>query len=221
MSLKHTKKTHPQWDKNEHSINLSTQCTCTTSNGITCCQNRCSKQWRTNRRQTVLSFIHLGFFSLGKMALSMFPYPNQWPTVLSPCSVVAWQPGCDDKSFTLWFYGRLQKSVSIWPRVHHASHLFFKSQQNVFSTKQQVLADLFAEWAVIRYNLLAVISNHEDNKLVGMFFLFAPTSTYNCFIFSPYITLFLYTFLLLTCTFCFRVDSHLVSPVVIISQVLR
>lgn len=103
------------------------------------------------------------FFSLEKMALLMFPYPNQWPTVVSPCSVVAWQPGCDDKSFTLWFYGRLRKSVSIWPRVHHASHLFSKSQQNVFSTKQP---DLCAEWAVIQYNLLAVILNQEDNKLV-------------------------------------------------------
>lgn len=170
-------------------------------------------------------------FFLGKMALLMFLYPNQWPTVLSPCSVVAWQPGCDDKSFTLWFYGRLQKSVSIWPRVHHASHLFFKSQQNLFSTKQQVLPDLFAEWAVIRYNLLAVISNHEDNKLVillprpGCFFFShqLPLTT----VLSSRLTL-LYFFTLFCCWLApFVLVQTLIwsllfsLSVVIISQVLR
>lgn len=107
---------------------------------------------------------------------------------MSPCSiVVAWQPCCDDKPLTLWSCGRLQKSVSIWPRVNHVSYLFPKSQQ-IFTSKWQILPDLCAERAIIRYNLLAVISNRKDNKLVillprpGCFFLLAPTSTYNCFI---------------------------------------
>lgn len=132
------------------------------------------------------------------MALLMFPDPNQWPTVVSPCSVVAWQPGCDDKSFTLWFYGRLQKSVSIWPRVNHASRLFFKFQQIFFffTSKWQILPDLCAEQAVIRYNLPAVVSNYEDNKLVilfprpGCFFFFSHQLPLRTVLSSPFTSLY-------------------------------
>lgn len=139
------------------------------------------------------------------MALLMFPDPNQWPAVVSPCSdVVAWQPWWQ----VLHTCGRLQKSVSIWLRGNRTSYLFSKSHQ-IFASKQQILPHLCIERAIIRYNLTARILLSSSQGQKGLFFF--ATFTYNCFILSPHIPLFLHSFLLLTCTF-FTLLSHPYSP---------
>lgn len=141
----------------------------------------------------------------------MFPDPNQWPAVVSPCSdVVAWQPWWQVFHTLVW-------SVSIWPRVNRTSYLFHKSPP-IFASKQQILPDLCLERVIIWYNLLAGFSAWEDNKLVilllrpgwGFFFLQLSLTTVFSSLLHPSISLhFSVADLHL---FFFTLLSHLLSP---------
>lgn len=146
----------------------------------------------------------------------MYPDPNQWPAVVSPCSdVVAWQPWWQ----VLHTCGRLQKSVSIWLRGNRTSYLFSKSHQ-IFASKQQILPHLCFERAIIRYNLTArILLSSTQGQNVFFFFhlqLFYPFSSHPS-ISSPFSVADLYLF--------YSSLSSLLPPfsssVDIISQVLN
>ena len=99
-----------------------------------------------------------------EMALLILPDPNQWRAVVNPCNdVVAWQPWW--QVLYTGFVADYSNSVSIWPRGNCTSYLLSNSQQ-MFASHQQIWPDLCIEWTLIQYNLLTVIWECEDNKLV-------------------------------------------------------
>lgn len=121
----------------------------------------------------------------------MFPRPNQWLAVLSPCSdVVAWQPWWQVlHTPVLWQITEICVDLASW-----LAHFTFQISADFFASRRQILPDLCIERALIQCNLLSVTSDCDDNKLVifprpRCFFFLLGTSIYNCFILSPYILL--------------------------------
>lgn len=216
MSLKHTKETHPQWGKNEHHIQrnylLPEQMFKTVKN----------KQ-KTNSF-VIYSPCFFFFRENAAVDVSLSKSMTHRCDSLQCCCLATWLRWQVLHTLVLW------QITEICVDLASCSHLFSKSQQNVFSTKQQVLPDLCAEWAVIRYNLLAVILNHEDNKLV----ILLPRA--GCFFFSHQLPLTTVLSSLLTSLYFFTLFCSWLAPfflvltliwsllfslsIVIISQVL-